>query len=78
MTPIDTIDHSRIIQEVADAYNDWRQMYGAPRTQSETLQMVENILDPLLGRLTAWDSYNKTSAATLNDIKNLIANAEAK
>jgi hypothetical protein len=76
MTPIEPIDHSSIIQEVADAYDEWKQHYGVPRSKTAMLQMVDDILRPVLDRLSNWEAYENAAQATLKDIKNLISNNE--
>lgn len=75
-SPIDYSDQSKIISEVADAYEEWRGQYGAPRSRAATLQMVEDILTPLLERLASWSAHEGTASAAIEDIKNLIAQRE--
>ena len=75
-SPFERYEHSAIIQEVADAYDDWRGQYGAPRTKSATLQMVEDVISPILDRLSSWEAHQKAATSTIDDIKNLIAQME--
>lgn len=75
MTPVDSMEHSQLIQEVADAYSDWREMYGAPKSQRATLQMVEDILSPILDRLSSWSKYENSCQETLSNVKTMIDNA---
>lgn len=75
MTAIDSMEHSKIIQEVADSYCDWREMYGAPKSQRATLQMIEEVLTPLLDRLSSWSRYENSCTETLKNVKCMIDNA---
>lgn len=72
MSYIDEMDVPAIVSEIADNYWCYRNEYGAPRTKAGGLEMIDDILSPLLTKLSAFERYEKSAQAKLENISKLL------